>query len=328
MIRIVSIVTFTLFCFLGNAQNPSLFAKSDDGKLYLDHKVAPKESLYALGRLYNVSAKYLAAYNKIDMSKGLQIDQKLKIPLTDTNFIQTGNTGAPVYYKVGDKEGLSTVSKKNNGVKLAELRSWNQLSTDVINKDAKLVVGFLKGSGFKSITIAPMANPTELPPPPAQKNVIDEKPVEVAKEKVPEQIPTSKKEEPAPVVPKEELKPKTTIQPVTSTNTPANEGYFQTDFSKQIRLTPVSVNETVTSGIFKTTSGWQDYKYYLLIDKIMPGTIIKVTNPVNNKTVYAKVLGEMSGIRQNTGLNIRISNAAAATLEVKEDDKFILKISY
>ena len=59
-----------------------------------------------------------------------------------------------------------------------------------------------------------------------------------------------------------------------------------------------------------------------------PGTIVRVINPSNNKTVYAKVLGEMSGIRQNEGLNIRISNAAAAALEVTEQDKFIVKVNY
>jgi hypothetical protein len=36
----------------------------------------------------------------------------------------------------------------------------------------------------------------------------------------------------------------------------------------------------------------------------------------------------MSGIRQNQGLGIRISNAAAVALDVKEADKFVVQISY
>jgi len=55
---------------------------------------------------------------------------------------------------------------------------------------------------------------------------------------------------------------------------------------------------------------------------------LKIINPTNNNIVYAKVLGEMSGIRQNEGLNIRISNAAAASLGINEQDKFIVKVSY
>jgi hypothetical protein len=36
----------------------------------------------------------------------------------------------------------------------------------------------------------------------------------------------------------------------------------------------------------------------------------------------------MNGIRQNEGLDIRISNAAAASLGVTETDKFIVKVNY
>jgi hypothetical protein len=61
---------------------------------------------------------------------------------------------------------------------------------------------------------------------------------------------------------------------------------------------------------------------------VQPGTIIKITNPANNKTIYAKVLGQMSGIKLNTGLDIRISNSAALALEINETDKFIVNINY
>ena len=105
-------------------------------------------------------------------------------------------------------------------------------------------------------------------------------------------------------------------------------GFFKSYFDQQVRKFPVTKEETVTAGIFKTASGWQDEKYYILIDAVTPGTIIKVTNPANSKTIFAKVLGEMSGVRQNEGYNIRISNSAASVLQVSEQDKFIVKVNY
>ncbi|MBK8952620.1 MAG: hypothetical protein IPM85_10400 [Chitinophagaceae bacterium] len=108
----------------------------------------------------------------------------------------------------------------------------------------------------------------------------------------------------------------------------SENGYFKPHYSQQVRITPVSRTETVTAGIFKTSSGWQDMKYYLLIDKVPPGTIVKIINPGNGSAIYAKVLGEMSGIRQNQGLGIRMSNAAATALDIKETDKFVVQISY
>jgi hypothetical protein len=117
-----------------------------------------------------------------------------------------------------------------------------------------------------------------------------------------------------------------TVQTVPS-NLPASST-FQSDYLEQIKKTPVSQQLNVMASVFKTSSGWQDGKYYLLIDNLIPGTIIKLINPANQKEVYAKVLGEMSRIKQNEGLDIRISNAAAAMLEVPENSKFNLQIHY
>jgi len=54
---------------------------------------------------------------------------------------------------------------------------------------------------------------------------------------------------------------------------------------------------------------------------------VRITNPLNNKTIYAKLLGEMSD-KQSQGLNIRISNAAANALDIPETDKFTVKLNY
>jgi len=105
-------------------------------------------------------------------------------------------------------------------------------------------------------------------------------------------------------------------------------GYFKNNFIQQVKTAPLTKDQTVTSSIFKTQSGWQDGKYYMLINGVEPGTIVKITNPSNSKTVYAKVLYSMEKIRENQGVDIRISDAAASSLAVSETDKFILKVNY
>jgi hypothetical protein len=118
-------------------------------------------------------------------------------------------------------------------------------------------------------------------------------------------------------------------QPVTQTAvTDGSGGFFRTHYEQQVKSHSSRIDETASAGIFKTASGWQDAKYYVLIDKVEPGTIIRIINPTNNKSVYAKVLGEMSGIRQNQGYDLRMSNAAASALEVTDTDKFIVRVIY
>jgi LysM repeat protein len=318
-----SVFFLVFIACIANAQKADLLVKSAGKDLFLDHKVASKESFYSIGRLYNLHPKSIASFNKLDLTKGLQIDQKIRIPLLDTNFTQKGNSGTPIYYLVGDKEGLMAISNKHNGVLLTNLRQWNGLASDELKKDQKLVIGFLQSKEMPSVSLTPVTKmevtavkteeKVEVTPDVAEKQQKQEE-----KEKEAE-LKAEKKEE--------KLTPPTVVK---ETRKPVidGEGFFSSHFTQQQKNTPATKNETVTAGIFKTTSGWQDAKYYLLIDKVQSGTIIKITNPANGKAVYAKVLGEMSGIRQNEGLNIRMSNAAAAALNITEQDKFIVKVNY
>jgi len=318
------VLSFILCAWQLAAQKVDLMVKQGDKGLYIEHKVAPKESFYAIGRLYNVHPRYIASYNKLDINKGLQIDQKIKVPLTDTNFIQNGGKGTPVYYRTGDKEGLLTVSNKNNKVSLANLRWWNALSSDELKKDTKLIIGFLLSNEMKSITISgspqndqPVAEEKkEKQPAVTEEADLTKKEVKKVAEEEEKAEKKEEKKDPLPVV--KEVR-KVTIE---------GQGYFKNHFEQQSKMTAPSKDETVTASIFKTLSGWEDGKYYLLMDNVQPGTIVRIINPSNNKAIYAKVLGEMSGIRQNQGLDIRISNAGVAALDITEQDKFIVKVNY
>ena len=335
-------VLFSAIVFCAGAQPGELIIKSEGKGLYLDHKVAPKEGLYAIGRLYNVHPKFIAAYNKIELT-GLNIGQVIRIPLTDTNFTQKSKNGVPVYYVAGDNEKLLKVSNANNKITIQKLRDWNGLSGDNIAAGKKIIVGFLVS---KEMAAVATNNPVKQQPGKQQeKPVVKTEPVKekeiklvAAEEKqvvktVPVEDKAVVKTEPVKETVQEVKQEAKKTEPVFAKEeavAPASieQGYFKKSFEQQVKASPASKNTTVTSGIFKTTSGWQDAKYYLLIDDVATGTIVKVINPENNKAVYAKVLGEMNGIRQNQGLNIRISNAASTALGVSDTEKFILKLNY
>ena len=128
----------------------------------------------------------------------------------------------------------------------------------------------------------------------------------------------------APAVPKLSQQSETISDTIVMTE---EAGYFKYAYEEQL-LSSGSIQQTVEAGIFKTTSGWKDKKYYLLTNSASAGTYVQLYAPATQKTVYAKVLGEMSGIRQNEGYDIRLSNAAAAALGINESDKVELKMSY
>jgi LysM repeat protein len=317
------IATFLLVVQLAFSQGELLVHHADKGP-YLLHTVAAKENFYSIGRLYNVAPKDIETMNRLDMSKGLTVGQVIQIPLNSSNFNQSAEKGRPVYYVVGDKEGLYRVSLKHNSVLMANLRKWNKLQNDNLTAGKKLIVGFLQSPEADAV----VATTPAVAPVPSEK-----RPAETPRdEKV--YVPSKPTNETVVKLPESESRAETPVNrpaPSPASQTPVNDGnggYFKSGYERQSKAQGSRGEETATAGIFKTASGWQDAKYYALMDNVEPGTIIRIVNPSNNKAIYAKVLGEMSSIRQNQGYSLRMSNAAAAALEVNDTEKFIVRVNF
>lgn len=342
MKKLLTLVLPLLICSYAIAQD--LIIRSGSKGSYLEHKVAAKEGLFPIGRLYNVHPRHIANFNGIDFNKGLAIGQQINVPLSDTNFKQTVNKGVPVYYNANDKETLTAISSKTKA-QVNNLKGWNNLSADNVAAGTRLIVGFLITNEMqnKVVTITPKTivaeesvsnvkkqEATKQPNTEVKNAMIAEESVSnVKKQEESKKLtePEIKKQDP-PVVKEETKKTEPIVVKQTEPIKDDGTGYFKNNFYQQVKSSPPSKEQTLTSSVFKTTSGWQDAKYYLLINGVEPGTIVKITNPSNNKIVFAKVLYAMDKIRENQGVDMRISDAAASSLAVSETDKFILKVNY
>ena len=68
------------------AQNKPLVIEGVSPNFYLIHTVQAKENYYSIGRMYNISPKEIAPFNKLQLEKGLSLNQVIKIPLQEVNF--------------------------------------------------------------------------------------------------------------------------------------------------------------------------------------------------------------------------------------------------
>ena len=314
--------------------------------LYLTHTVVAKENWYSIGRLYNVSPKEIVPLNNSSMDKPLAIGQTLKIPLTTNLSIDgtkaTDEVFVPLYYTVQEKEWLYRISQNHEKVPVANLEKWNNLTNDQLKPGMNLIVGYLKVKQGQSALAASGTNKVvavTAAPPVAKAEPVKEEP---KKETPVTTTPasnsgtaanttttpnketttgTAKTEEPkttppAPVVEKPVTTPPATI-PVstgstTGNNQPANTnfkgGYFRSQYNE------TGKTNTGNAGVFRSTSGWKDGKYYALMNNVPVGTIVKITFSSTQKTVYAKVLGQLPEMKESIGLMIRLSDAAASEL--------------
>lgn len=315
---ILSIALFGFSAVAAQAQD-TLEVQGTSPALYISHVVKKGENFYSLSRAYGLSPKEIAAANKVNMDQGLQLGRKLHIPLTAANFSQKADaSGKPVYHKVAEKETLYRVSVNYNKVPLDNIRQWNSFSGDGLKRDSYIIVGYVK-AGAGAAEAAPRPEKVKEKATPAPEPVVLSTPPPPPAKETP-------KKEPEPT-PAEE-----TSAPVAAAPAPA-----------PVKSAPVSSStdfeqlyEQQTNGGKKTTSEkgpgtWFKSnavgKYYALHNTAPRGTIIKVTNPLNGKSVYAKVLDVIPQMKANAGLIIKLSDSAMQALGSNET-KFYCELSY
>ena len=303
---------------------------------YTVHAIAKGETLSALAKKYHTTVGDIMRLNNMTAKSILKIGQKIKVPAAQTTkpvadtkktvtktatapvveaaapqeVAETATTLTPKYHVVGKKETLYGIGKKYK-VTVAQIKQWNHLTKDNIHDGQKLIIGIdaaptavtktkpVPAVSTATTAVQPQATATEAP---AQQEVTEEKPVTVATKPL---LPVVKKE--------------ASNTPEVNVKNIGSEGYFASLYQRG--------NQELSgdAATFKTASGWLDRKYYILINNVEAGTVVRIS--ANNKIVFAKVLGPLPDIKEDNGLLMRLSNAAASALGVA-DSKFSAVINY
>jgi LysM repeat protein len=292
------------------------------------HTVGPKETFYSIGRDYNVHPKELAAFNNLSFEKGLSIGQVIKIPnnktittstptKSDLPIIKKEEKIAPVqkaeensdaiYHVVQKKENLFQIRMLYNRVPIDSLKKWNHLESDALSDGIKLIVGFKKTEKTETPELAPK-----------KENKNTEKKTSTTTAKTTPQQKESPDINPPVTVNTELPRPSDSMN--TMIEAPLEGGYFGKLFFSQNATKSNPTEETGMAAVFKSTSGWDDGKYYCLHNGATAGAIVKITNPKNKKFIFAKVLDVMPEMMMNKTVIIRVSKSGAAALGENDND--------
>jgi hypothetical protein len=101
------------------------------------------------------------------------------------------------------------------------------------------------------------------------------------------------------------------------------EGYFATLFSHQKKTTTFQTIEG-TAAVFKSVSGWEDKKFYILTNELPVGTLVRITTP-DLKSICAKVISALPEVSSN--IKYRLNDAAAAILGIT-NKTFPISVTY
>jgi LysM repeat protein len=282
----------------------------------VNHIIKQGETISSIARQYNASVAEIFKANNLNDKVILRIGQKIVVPTTKTVATTTPSIALkPVVNPIAEKnqylivtgDNLSKIAKLHK-VTEQQLKDWNGLKNDNIRAGDLLYI---------SIPATTKATTTPTPEKPV---VLEVKPLKVEPVKKVEPIPTVVK---TPVLEKpvdKEIKTQPIVKmPAPNVAMKQGDAYFESQYAST-----QNVIEGL-SGTFKTIAGWHDKKFYVLLNNVESGTVVKVT--ANNKFVFAKVLGPLPDIKEDNNLILRVSNATAAALGIDEN-KFTAKVNF
>lgn len=296
----------------------SIGVTTANGKQFIKHKVEASETWYAVARKYGISFSELRLANK-DIPDVLKVGTVLNVP-SKMKPTDPGNQknlmdqspapvaapkpaapvqevkkpvlapeqpaapaaaeGGAVKHIVKPGETVYAISRKYN-VKPADLIKWNNIKNNSLELGQELTInGAVPASSVRPEPKAPVA-PAVAPPVTPAKESVKASPVI-------EKAPVSE--------------PKEVVEKEVSLPAPA-----EITFAKNRR-------EMQESGLADRIQdeGVNQSKYYALHRDAPMGTIIRVRNESNDRSVYVKVIGKLEN---SDGLVIRLSRSAADQLK-------------
>ncbi|MBD3749136.1 MAG: LysM peptidoglycan-binding domain-containing protein [Sphingobacteriales bacterium] len=271
----------------------SIGVENLDGKQLIIHKIEPKETYYSLGRKYDVSPQSIMEFNDNIV---LHPNDIIKIP-TQRDFIKSPKTFSSepqnkptlkvIKHKVKPKETLYSIAK-DYGMSVEDLKTLNHL------KDNNLAIG-------KILKVTEEV----------KKNPVTKNSNEAFEEK---ESNTSSASSNVANIPKPKIKIVDSTDSQNNLEIPKN------------RYGLTAMNEKGVA-VWIEDGNLDSSKSYVLHRTAPVGTIMKITNPMTGKSVFAKVVGRFAENETTKDVLVVLTKAAADAVGAL-DKRFLVNITF
>jgi len=277
----------------------SLTTISIDSQQYILHHVEAKESLYGISRRYNSTLAIIIRNNPLAKDSILVEGDILKIPIKSSlivaQSIQDTLHKAPIYHTVIGGETLYAIKSMYEGLDISSLRKWNNLQGDTIRLGQRLIIAWEEILD-SNIVVQDSANN------------IDSNVMYIPDLRDSLGMLVSKIKQDSIAFYQRVIAPYQTIY-----QTYADSGLLETSTRGIATWLPSSNNEEIN--------------FYALHSSIPRGTIVKVTNLMNDESVLVKVVGSLPPTQENKRVLMKLSYSVAKYLGVL-DARFLAELKY
>ncbi len=299
------------------------------------HTVETGQTLYSIARSYDITVTDLLKVNPEIEDNIIKIGDELKIPAAEqsiespqkvtktpsqaisekpfttgneTNQAETTVSGGQIIrnkqfstisHTVKEKETLYAISRLY-GVTIDEIKAWNHIEDNNIQEGSVILIR----SGEVAEEIKPVT--------------------EAVTEVVTEAVKTEPVSEPVETLKTEEPKPAVKEMPINRNETKVNyQDALGEDFISAQNSGKLLQSARGTISWINTEHAKMSDSFFALHKTIPSGTVIKVTNLVNKRVVFVKVIGKLPQNSDNINVELRISSAAKNALLLNGDKAYV-----
>jgi LysM repeat protein len=292
-------------------QNTTVVSPSTTGAAMHTHIVEKGETLYRISKNYNVEINALLKTNpEIGRDYAVKTGQKITIPngYATVATVHADSKSEPEAQVTGNKKNDVVIEKEETNINIETPATDNKKQVKIEDADSK----------NKS---AQTANSTT-----SAKAIKDEETKENTTVEIKQEAAVSSAD-------KIDLTKNTSI----AGDTISNFNYSSTTIDKTksfaqifaeypyMNLTPISEKGVCTwidgSSSFKI----QADRYYALANSSPIGSIVKIRNLMNNRVIYAKVIGTLSAEEVSEKVIVKLSAGASEKLNVL-DNRFVVEV--
>lgn len=274
------------------------------------HQIQTGETLYALSRKYGVSVEDLRKANPALSIDDIPVGSTLKIPASGDQPVKVreipSRTSPDVTKRhiVEQGETLYAIARKYPGSSVEAITRANKLDGASIKIGQELIVPIQELSS----TVLAQGTTSEVVP-----------------EKKPDVEPVAAA--PTAVDPTAEvaLKTDTIAAPVVTVSNPVKQKNFETYSDYQGAGKQFRRERGVATWLNENTDASAASNYFALHNQAPIGSIVKVKNLMNNKVVFAKVIGRLPENKQDKRSLVKLSYNAADELGAL-DARFLVEI--
>lgn len=314
------------------AQKPGLEVSiNNQNQPIIHHTLEQGQTVYGISKSYDVDLGSLIAQlpgNKVD---DLKIGQDIVVPIDKKkicyNPMDCNTTSRiPIYYTAQRKDNLFRIARIYFDTSVEQLKMLNHMSTTILSDNQVLTIGWLPYTDEWHSYLSPRQVEAIVQVTPQEAEITEE-----ASDASPD-IESDFHPEPEPVLltmkDDKAAEVNAVLEGIGTRNERNNERIYEEEMDASPAFNP-DHRKLISLG---ATAYWNKNKsskkgFYLLHKTLPTNTMIRITNPVTNQTVLAKVVGKIPDNIYAPEISLVVTTEVARALGAI-DQKFYTKITY